>query len=113
MGSVRHERIVSDPEIMTGKPVVRGTRITVELLLDKLGRGMSMEELLAAYPYLSREDILAALRSPRIGCYWRTSSSAPRRQLEIPRRRVSGRPHARPTPGGRLRHRIRARPLPR
>lgn len=62
MGSVRHERIVSDPEIMTGKPVVRGTRITVELLLDKLGRGMSVEELLAAYPHLSREDILAALR---------------------------------------------------
>jgi uncharacterized protein (DUF433 family) len=62
MGSVRHERIVSDPEIMTGKPVIRGTRITVELLLDKLGRGMSVDELLVAYPHLAREDVLAALR---------------------------------------------------
>ncbi|MFO1048593.1 MAG: DUF433 domain-containing protein [Geminicoccaceae bacterium] len=44
------ERIVSDPDIMAGKPVIRGTRITVELLLDKLGRGLSVDELLAAYP---------------------------------------------------------------
>ena len=62
MGSVRHDRIVSDPEIMTGKPVIRGTRIPVELLLDKLGRGISVDELLVAYPHLAREDVLAALR---------------------------------------------------
>ncbi len=62
MGIVRHERIVSDPDIMMGKPVLRGTRITVELLLDKLGRGMSEDEFLAAYPQLTREDVLAALR---------------------------------------------------
>jgi uncharacterized protein (DUF433 family) len=62
VGSVRHERTVSDPGIMTGKPVIRGTRITVELLLDKLGRGMSVEELIEAYPHLAREDVRAALR---------------------------------------------------
>ena len=62
MGTVRHDRIVSDPQIMGGKPVIQGTRITVELVLDKLGRGMSPEELQAAYPHLAREDILAALR---------------------------------------------------
>lgn len=62
MGMARHERIVSDPGIMTGKPVIRGTRITVELLLDKLGRGLSIDDLLAAYPHLAREDVLAALR---------------------------------------------------
>lgn len=50
MAAARHERIVSDPDIMAGKPVIRGTRITVELLLDKLGRGLSVDELLAAYP---------------------------------------------------------------
>lgn len=61
MGSARHERIVSDPGIMAGKPVIRGTRIAVELLLDKLGRGMSVDEILAAYPHLTREDVLAAL----------------------------------------------------
>ena len=62
MADARHERIVSDPQIMAGKPVIRGTRITVELLLDKLGRGLSVDELLSAYPHLTRDDVLAALR---------------------------------------------------
>lgn len=61
MGAVRHERIASDPEVMGGKPVIRGTRIPVELLLAKLGQGMTPDELLAAYPRLTREDVLAAL----------------------------------------------------
>lgn len=53
--------IVSDPGVMMGKPVIRGTRITVELVLEKLGAGESIEDLLAAYPHLKREYIQAAL----------------------------------------------------
>lgn len=55
------ERITTDPNIMLGKPVIKGTRITVELILRKLSEGMTMEELLGAYPHLKKEDILAAL----------------------------------------------------
>jgi uncharacterized protein (DUF433 family) len=57
----RHERISVDPRVMVGKPVIRGTRITVELILWKLGGGASIEELLEAYPTLSREDVQAAI----------------------------------------------------
>jgi len=55
-------RIHSDPDIMGGKPVVRGTRITVEHILRKLGEGMSIEQVLAEHPRLSLEDIHAAER---------------------------------------------------
>jgi uncharacterized protein (DUF433 family) len=55
------ERIVVDPDIMLGKPVIKGTRITVELILKKLAEGASSEDLLAAYPHLTKDDILAAL----------------------------------------------------
>jgi len=55
------ERITTDPNIMLGKPVIKGTRITVELILRKLSEGITIEELLKAYPHLTREDILAAL----------------------------------------------------
>ena len=55
------DRIVSDPNILRGKPIIKGTRISVELILEKLGEGMSIEELLEAYPNLTREDILAAI----------------------------------------------------
>ena len=61
MGQIPHERIVSDPEIMMGKPTLKGTRITVELILTKLGEGMTVAELLEAYPHLTRDDVLAAL----------------------------------------------------
>jgi uncharacterized protein (DUF433 family) len=54
--------IVSDPAVMMGKPVVAGTRITVDLILEKLGRGESMEALLESHPRLTREAVLAALR---------------------------------------------------
>ena len=57
-----HDRIVSEPGIMLGKPVIRGTRVPVELLVRKLGEGASVEEMLDAYPKLQREDILAALK---------------------------------------------------
>lgn len=55
------DRIMSDPALMLGKPVVKGTRITVELILKKLSEGLSIEQLLASYTHLSKEDIFAAL----------------------------------------------------
>ena len=50
-----------NPKIMLGKPVIRGTRIPVELILRKLGEGAAEHDLLEAYPRLTREDILAAM----------------------------------------------------
>jgi uncharacterized protein (DUF433 family) len=55
------ERIVVDPETLAGKPVIRGTRIAVELVLELLAAGQSEGEILANYPGLTREDILACL----------------------------------------------------
>jgi uncharacterized protein (DUF433 family) len=57
---VAHERIEINPEIMVGKPVIRGTRIPVELVLRKLGAGMTPEEILADHPKLTLDDIRAA-----------------------------------------------------
>ena len=54
--------IVSDPTVMMGKPVVAGTRITVELILEKLAAGETVEQLLAAHPRLTPEAIRAALK---------------------------------------------------
>jgi uncharacterized protein (DUF433 family) len=56
-----HDRISSDPAIMMGKPCIRGTRITVELVLRKLGAGRSFQDILGAYPNLSEDDLRAAL----------------------------------------------------
>jgi len=56
-----HTRISVDPGIMLGKPCIKGTRITVELILRKLGAGRSFAELLEAYPHLSDDDLRAAL----------------------------------------------------
>jgi uncharacterized protein (DUF433 family) len=56
------ERIVIDPQICNGRPVIRGTRITAQTVLEMLGAGDSVEEVLAAYPTLAREDVLACLR---------------------------------------------------
>ncbi len=53
--------IVSDPAVMMGKPVVAGTRITVELILEKLSAGETREQLLEAHPRLTEEAIRAAL----------------------------------------------------
>ncbi len=55
------ELIVSDPNIMMGKPVVKGTRITVELILEKLAAGETIEQILDAHPRLTHEGIQAAL----------------------------------------------------
>jgi uncharacterized protein (DUF433 family) len=54
-------RIEVNPKVMLGKPVIRGTRITVELILRKLGEGATQADLLDAYPGLTREDIQAAM----------------------------------------------------
>jgi uncharacterized protein (DUF433 family) len=56
------QRIQSDPAVMMGKPVVEGTRITVELILEELGAGRTIDELLVAHPRLTREGVLAAVR---------------------------------------------------
>jgi len=53
--------IVSDPKVMMGKPVIAGTRITVELILEKLAAGETVEQLLEAHPRLTREAVRAAL----------------------------------------------------
>lgn len=54
-------KIVSDPDIAFGKPVIEGTRISVELILEKLVAGETIEQLLDGYPHLTREDIQAAV----------------------------------------------------
>ena len=56
-----NERIEVNPKVMLGKPVIRGTRITVELILRKLGEGTTEAQLLDAYPRLTAEDIRAAM----------------------------------------------------
>lgn len=53
--------IVSDPNVMMGKPVIAGTRITVELILEKLAAGETVEQILEAHPRLTREAVLAAI----------------------------------------------------
>ena len=55
------ERIEVNPDVMLGKPVIRGTRIPVELILRKLSEGATEEDQLDAYPRLTRKDIQAAL----------------------------------------------------
>ncbi|HEU0139496.1 MAG: DUF433 domain-containing protein [Bryobacterales bacterium] len=55
------ERIIVDPEILAGKPVIRGTRLAVEFILELLAAGQSENEILANYPGLTHEDILACL----------------------------------------------------
>jgi uncharacterized protein (DUF433 family) len=57
---MRHERIEINPDIMGGKPVVKGTRVPVETVLRKLGAGMTVEAILADHPRLTRDDVLAA-----------------------------------------------------
>jgi uncharacterized protein (DUF433 family) len=58
---MRNGLIESNPAVMMGKPVVAGTRVTVELLLEKLAAGETVDQLLEAHPRLTREAVLAAL----------------------------------------------------
>ena len=57
---MNHQRVVMDPKIMFGKPVIKGTRVTVELILRKLAEGMTEEQILTHHPQLKVEDIRAA-----------------------------------------------------
>lgn len=59
---MRTNRIEINPQVLMGKPVIKGTRIAVELILRKLSEGCSEDELLDAYPRLTRDDIRAAIR---------------------------------------------------
>ena len=56
------DRITRDPAVMGGRPCVRGMRVTVGMIVGQIGAGVTIDELLGAYPYLDREDILQALR---------------------------------------------------
>jgi uncharacterized protein (DUF433 family) len=56
-----HDRIVVDPKILVGKPVIKGTRIAVEFLMELLANGWTHEQTLKDYPHLTEEDIKAAL----------------------------------------------------
>lgn len=56
------ERIVVDPQILVGKPIIKGTRISVEFILELLANGWTSEEIQKNYPQLKREDILAAIQ---------------------------------------------------
>ncbi len=65
--SMAHERIEMNPEIMGGKPVIRGTRVPVEIILRKLGAGMTSDAIIVDHPHLTREDIEAVrLRSRQL-----------------------------------------------
>jgi uncharacterized protein (DUF433 family) len=55
-------RITQNPAVMGGKPCIRGMRVTVGMIVGEIGAGRTVEQLLADYPYLEREDILEALR---------------------------------------------------
>lgn len=72
------ERIVIEPEVCNGRPIIRGTRITVQTVLEFLGAGDSIEEVLQEYPALSRDDVLACLQysSRLMGNHFRLESVA-------------------------------------
>jgi len=55
------ERIEINPEIMLGKPVIKGTRLTVEILVEKLAYGQTEKDILRDYPFIIKDDIKAAL----------------------------------------------------
>ncbi len=68
------DRITIDPEICHGKPVIRGLRYTVESMLEYLARGDSFEELLAEFPDLEREDLLACIQFAALSLKLRSRS---------------------------------------
>lgn len=55
-----HDRITRDPSILMGKPCIKGTRVSVEVIMRRLAAGASADEIAGAYPELAREDVLAA-----------------------------------------------------
>ena len=56
------DRITQNPAVMGGKACIRGMRVTVGMIVGQIGAGLTIEQLLADYPYLEREDIMQALR---------------------------------------------------
>ncbi|HET7717254.1 MAG TPA: DUF433 domain-containing protein [Bauldia sp.] len=78
---MNQERIVIDPAIMGGKPVIRGTRIPVEIVLRKLGAGMTVEEIIADHPGLPLKISVPPSRLPPIIPRAKTSSTAEGRAL--------------------------------
>jgi uncharacterized protein (DUF433 family) len=56
------DRITQNPEVMGGKPCVRGVRVTVGMIVGQIGAGRSIDDVLVDFPYLEREDVLQALR---------------------------------------------------
>lgn len=58
---MKHPLIERDPEILSGKPVIKGTRMSVELILERLAGGRTIEEMIDDYPFLTPEEIYAAL----------------------------------------------------
>jgi uncharacterized protein (DUF433 family) len=56
------ERIVVDPKVLVGKPLIRGTRLSVEFILDLLANDWTIEQVLSEYPQLGREDVMAVLK---------------------------------------------------
>lgn len=58
----KHKRIVINPNVMLGKPVIKGTRIPVYVILNLLGEGYTFEEIIKEYPDIIKEDILAAIK---------------------------------------------------
>lgn len=71
------DRITQDPAVMGGKPCIRGMRVTVGMIVGQIGAGRTIEDVLADYPYLEREDILQALRYAA----WRVEE----REVTLPR----------------------------
>jgi uncharacterized protein (DUF433 family) len=72
-------RIITDPEILVGKPVIKGTRISVELVLEYLAHTPDLDELFADYPELSREDVQAVLAYAREAVGRQQQPAKPRR----------------------------------
>jgi uncharacterized protein (DUF433 family) len=71
------DRITQDPAVMGGKPCIRGMRVTVGMIVGLIGSGHTIEQVLADYPYLQREDVLQALRYAA----WRVEE----REVTLPR----------------------------
>jgi uncharacterized protein (DUF433 family) len=72
---VQLDRITQQPEVMGGKACIRGMRVTVGMVVGQIGAGRSVDEVLADYPYLEREDVTQALRYAA----WRTEE----REIQI------------------------------
>jgi uncharacterized protein (DUF433 family) len=70
------KRITQNPAVMGGKPCIRGLRVTVGMIVGQIGAGRTIDEVLADYPYLEREDVLEALRYAA----WR----AQEREIDLP-----------------------------